>query len=290
LASRPTWSGALDINAFLKAHVSFTKGTEDYRGREGLVELCACHQKPFERTTVCVEGFTRLTDKMTKAGETDGTTTAVKGVSKDEDSWVALKDETLKAIEAAGTSDTISIAAMRPMAQIPLERTSGLYYVTPDKKVKGSKKAVDLLYEALVQSEKVALAKWAPRGREMLVVIRPLKEAETLIASVLLFDSEVRDPAPYTLTERDVSKDEVDLAIQLLERLPGEFDIAAARDEAVAVRQAAIDAARAGKPVPVKEPTPAEEAEPDLMAQLRAALDAAPAADDEHAQLVAANN
>jgi DNA end-binding protein Ku len=288
LASRPTWSGALHINAFLQAQISLVKGTEDYRGREGLVELCACHQKPFKRNSVCVEGFTRLTQQMEKDGETDSTTTVVKGVSNGEDSWVALDDDTLAAIEAAGTSDTIAIAALLDPENVPLERTSGMYYITHNKKVKGSKQAVDLLYEALETTGKVAVAKWAPRGREMLVVIRPI--GERLIASVLLFESEVRDATPYTITARTVSKEETDLAVQLLERLPGKFDFAAAVDEAVGVRQQAIEAACAGKPVPVKQATPATESAPDLMAQLRAALDATPAPDGEQVPLAAAAN
>jgi non-homologous end joining protein Ku len=288
LASRPTWSGLLHINAFLEAHISLVKGTEDYRGREGLVEVCACHQKPFKRSAVCVEGFTRLTQQMEKGGETDGTTPAVKSVPNGEDSWVVLDDDTIAAIEGAGTSDTITIAAMMDPESVPLERTSGMYYVIPNKKVKGSSKAVELLYEVLTKTGKIVVAKWAPRGREMLVAIRPVDEK--LIASVLLFEPEIRDAAPYTLTARTVSAEETELAVQLLERLPSRFDFAAAVDEAVGVRQQAIEAARAGKPVPVKAPTPSTESAPDLMAQLRAALDATPAPDAEQVPLAAAAN
>jgi len=290
LANRPTWSGALHINAFLEAHISLTKGTEDYRGREGLVELCACHKKPFKRSAVCVEGFTRLTQEMEKEGQTDNTTAGIKGVPNGEDTWVALDDDTIAAIEAAGTKDTITIAAILNPEQIPLERTGGMYYVTPDKKVKGSNKAVELLYDTLVQSVKMAVAKWAPRGREMLVVIRPNEDEETLIASPLLFEAEIRDSVPYRLASRNVSPEEIDLATQLLERLPGEFDFAAATDEAVPVRQEAIDAARNGKDVPVKAPTPAANtATPDMMAALRAALDATPGEGEQTAVLAASN-
>lgn len=289
MAPRPTWSGALHLNAFLQAHVSLTKGTEDYRGKEGLTELCACHHKPFERKTVCVEGFTRLTQEMEKAGETDGTTTVVKGVPDGNDGYVVLDDDKLHAIEKAGTSDTITIAAVLDPEQVPLERTSGLYYLSPDKKVKGSKKAVDLLHDALEQAGKIAVAKWAPRGREMLLVIRPVNER--LLANVLLFESEVRDSTPYTLTDRQVAQQEIDLAIQLLGQLPSEFDFQSAADEAVAVRQQAIDAARNGTPIPTQAPAQPSQAEPDLMATLRAAVEAgASASSDTDGQLVAANN
>jgi len=269
--------------------VSLTKGTEDYRGKEGLTELCACHHKPFERKTVCVEGFTRLTQEMEKAGETDGTTTVVKGVPDGNDGYVVLDDDKLHAIEKAGTSDTITIAAVLDPEQVPLERTSGLYYLSPDKKVKGSKKAVDLLHDALEQAGKIAVAKWAPRGREMLLVIRPVNER--LLANVLLFESEVRDSTPYTLTDRQVAQQEIDLAIQLLGQLPSEFDFQSASDEAVAVRQQAIDAARTGTPIPTQAPAQPTQTEPDLMATLRAAVEAGNATSDQpNGQLVAANN
>ncbi len=174
--------------------------------------------------------------------------------------------------------------------QIPLERTTGLYYVTHDKKVKGSKKAVDLVYGALEQAGKMAVARWAPRGREMLVVIRPIDGR--LVASVLLFESEIRDATPHTLSDREVSPDEIALAIQLLGQLPSEFNFASAEDEAVAVRQQAIAAARDGEPIPTQAPAQPTQAEPDnLMAVLRAAVEAGSAASGEtDGQLVASSN
>jgi DNA end-binding protein Ku len=288
MALRPTWSGALQINGPLQAHVALTKGTESYRGKEGLTELCSCHQKPFRRKTVCVEGFTRLTAEMEKAGETDGTTTMVKGVPNEEDGdYTVLSEEQLHAIENAGTSDTITIAAILNPDEIPVERTSGFYYITHNKKVKGSRRTVRLLYEALAKPRKIAVARWAPKGREMLIVIRPLDRR--LVASVVLYESEVRDHTPFELDpEIEVAPEEVDLAVQLLQRLPSEFDFDSAGDRAVAVRQQAIEAARTGNPIPTQAPAKPTEEEPDLMSVLRAAVQAAPAADER--ELAAAAN
>ena len=289
MAPRPTWSGALQINGPLQAHVSLTKGTESYRGKEGLTELCSCHQKPFTRKTVCVEGFTRLTAEMEKAGETDGTTNMVKGVltGEDEETYTALSEEQLQAIENAGTSDTITIAAILNPEEIPIERTSGFYYLTHNKKVKGSKRTVKLLHQSLAKPGKIAVARWAPKGREMLIVIRPLDNR--LVASVVLYESEVRDHTPFELDpEIEVAPEEVDLAVQLLARLPSEFDFDSAADRAVAVRQQAIEAARQGKPIPTQAPAKPAEEEPDLMSVLRAAVEAGPAADER--ELAAAAN
>lgn len=290
MAPRPTWSGALQINGPLQAHVSLTKGTESYRGKEGLTELCSCHQKPFTRKTVCVEGFTRLTAEMEKAGETDGTTTMVKGIptgDDDDPDYTVLSEEQMQAIENAGTSDTITIAAILNPEDIPIERTSGFYFITHNKKVKGSKRTVKLLYEALAKPRKIAVAQWAPKGREMLIVIRPLENR--LVASVVLYESEVRDHTPYELDpEIEAAPEEIDLAVQLLERLPSEFDFDSAVDRAVAVRQQAIDAARAGKPIPTQATAKPAEEEPDLMSVLRAAVQSGPAADER--ELAAAAN
>jgi DNA end-binding protein Ku len=226
---------------------------------------------------------------MEKAGETDGTTNMVKGVltGEDEETYTALSEEQLQAIEIAGTSDTITIAAILNPEEIPIERTSGFYYLTHNKKVKGSKRTVKLLHQSLAKPGKIAVARWAPKGREMLIVIRPLDNR--LVASVVLYESEVRDHTPFELDpEIEVAPEEVDLAVQLLARLPSEFDFDSAADRAVAVRQQAIEAAREGKPIPTQAPAKPAEEEPDLMSVLRAAVEAGPAADER--ELAAAAN
>jgi Ku protein len=278
LAGRSTWSGAIHF-ALLDAHISLTKATEKYRGRESLKEVCACHHKPFVRKTVCVEGFTRRTQATESADEADAMTDAVKGVPDGDGGYAEVNGEVLTAIEAAGTSHSLTVAAILAPWQVPHERTREMFYITPNKNVPGSKRNVDLLYDVLARGEKVAVTKWAPSGREMLLVIRPVENR--LVASVLRFEAEVRDPAPFELVERETSPEEIELATQLLDTLPTKFDFVGARDESVEVRQQAIEAARKGEKVPTRPAPSVAEPEQDLMATLRAALAAsAPAAAD----------
>lgn len=275
--AKSIWSGALRINSLLQAQVSISKGSESYRGKEDLKEVCECCQLPFTRETVCDAGHRRLTDAMRKAKDTDNTTEAVKGVETDTDEYAVLDPAQLEAIANAGTSDTIALEAVIDAADAPMERTYGLYYIQPDKKVKGAEAVLAVFFAALERSGKVAIGKWAPRGREHLVVIHP--EDGALVLSALMYESEVRPPDEACLLSLDdVADPEVDVAIQLLEGLPDEFDFQSATDAAVAVRQDAIEAARNGEPIPKREPDSKPEVVPDLMAALQAATKGTPVA------------
>lgn len=281
MALKAMWSGVLEVNTLFKLHVSICKGSEAYRGKDQLQELCACCHEPFKRKTECEKGRIRLTETMEKSGETENTTEAVKGVANG-DEYVVLDDEALEAIAAAGTSDGMAVASVIDIDRVLTERNNGLYYLRPDEKVKRSKGAVEVLFAALERDRKAIITKWAPRGREMLVAIYPKDGA--LVMNSIMFDSEIRSPDEKCLIgTAGVSDAEIDAACQVLATLPSEFDFAAAEDEAVAVRRAAIEAARNGEPIPVREPSRETEAAPDLMAALIAATKGAPVVKDRRA-------
>lgn len=219
MALKGMWSGVLVVNTLFKVHVAVCKGSEPYRGKDQLTELCDCCHEPFKRTTVCEKGRTRLTEEMTKAGETENTTEAVKGV-KDGEKYVVLKEAALESIAAAGTSDGMTVAAVIDVNDVPAERTSGLYYLRPDDKVKRSKEGVETLFGALESERRAIIAKWAPRGREMLVAIYAKDGA--LVMTAVMFDSEVRPPDEKCLIGTDaVPEQAIAAAGQVLATLPG---------------------------------------------------------------------
>ena len=282
MALRSMWSGALRINSLLQAQVAICKGSESYRGKEELRELCECHHQPFTRQAICEGGRRRLTEEMQKSADTKNTTKAVKGVETDDDKYVVLDQNALEAIAKAGTSDTIELAAVLDAEHVPMQRTSGIYYIRPDKKVKGAAAVLAVFFAALQRSGKIAVGKWAPRGREQLVAIYPAGGA--LVLNVLAYESEVREPDEACQIATDVvSEPEIDVASQLLDALPDQFDFRSAEDNSVLVRQQAIEAARKGEPLPTSEPTSQPEAVPDLMAALQAATKATPAVKAEQA-------
>jgi DNA end-binding protein Ku len=281
MALKGMWSGVLEVNSLFKVHVAVCKGSESYRGKDQLTELCGCCHKPFTRTTVCEKGRTRLTDAMTAAGQTENTTPAVKGVA-DGETYVVLDDAALESIAAAGTSEAMAVAAVIDVDDVPKERSNGLYYLRPDDKVKRSKEGVEVLFGALENQRKAIITKWAPRGREMLVAIYAKDGA--LVMTSIMFASEVRAPDEKCLIGSDAVSDQATAAAgQVLATLPGEFDFATAADDAVEVRQQAIEAARKGEPIPVKEPSTGCEAVPDLMAALLEAQKGVPVVKDKRA-------
>lgn len=256
-------------------HVSVCKATEEYRGKDQLRELCSCCQKPFKRQSVCEAGRVRLTEEMRNNDETDNTTEMVKGVEDDGEECAVLDDAKLKLIAQAGTSDAMAVAAVVDVTDVPKERGNGIYYLRPNAKVKKSEKAVEVLCAVLERHGKAVVTKWAPRGRELLVAIYP--KGGALVMQGLMYEPEVRAPDERCLIGAEgVSDTEIEIAAQVLDGLPGEFDFAAAEDEAVLARQEAIEAARNDEPIPTKETVAATEAVPDLMAALLAATKGSP--------------
>jgi DNA end-binding protein Ku len=87
------------------------------------------------------------------------------------------------------------------------------YYLAPDK---GAAKAYRLLAEALSRSGRAALARYAARGKQYLVLIRP--RDGRLVMQQLLYADEVRSIAEVPVDEAEVREPEVQLALKLVEQ------------------------------------------------------------------------
>ena len=74
---------------------------------------------------------------------------------------------------AEETSQTIEIEEFVPLAKVDPIYFEGAYYLGPDK---GGEKAYKLLAEAMRQTGRCALAKWAARGKRYLVLLRARRQ------------------------------------------------------------------------------------------------------------------
>jgi DNA end-binding protein Ku len=92
-----------------------------------------------------------------------------KGFEFSKNQSVLFSDEELKAIEAPKT-DGIEITEFVLADQVEPVYLDKSYYLGPDK---GGARAYRLLSAALREAGRVAIAKYATRGRQHLVVIRP---------------------------------------------------------------------------------------------------------------------
>ncbi|GGT33256.1 non-homologous end joining protein Ku [Streptomyces purpureus] len=186
---------------------------------------------------------------------------------------IPITDEDLAALPLP-TAKTIEIVAFVPAGEIDPLQMDAAYYLAANGVP--AAKPYTLLREALKRSDKVAIAKFALRGRERLGMLRVVDEVIAMHG--LLWPDEIRAPegvAPETrVTVRDA---ELDLADALMDTL-GDVDLDSLHDDYREAVEAMIAAkAEGGGAVTPEAP---EEAEPggkviDLMAALESSVRAA---------------
>jgi DNA end-binding protein Ku len=133
------------------------------------------------------------------------------------------------------------------------------------------------LARALRDTKRCALGRWAARGKQYIVMIRPVDDG--LAMQQLLYAAEVRSIKDIYIPKTEVRDAELKLAQQLIEQQAAErFDPTAYTDEVRARIQAAIDKkVEQGQEIALAEaPQPAGQVI-DLMEALRASLEKKPA-------------
>jgi DNA end-binding protein Ku len=160
---------------------------------------------------------------------------------------------------------------------VPLEQVDPIYfaksyYLEPDRT---GTKPYALLRDALEESGRVALVKVALRQRETLATLR-VRDG-VFVLETMLWPDEVRKP-DFGFLDEDISvrPQELAMAGSLIETLAGDFDPSQYTDGYREALQAVIDAKVAGREVVApSEPEGSGGAVLDLMAALRASVDAA---------------
>src|SRR5262245_15975362 len=201
----------------------------------------------------------------------------VKGYEFSKDQYVMFSPEELKALEETGTH-TADIVEFVPLKTVDPVYFDKAYYLGPDK---GGAKPYALLARALRESGRCALGRWAARGKQYIVMIRPLDTGlvEGLVMQQLLYAGEVRSINDVDIPKTEVKPAELKLAQQLIEQqATDKFDPASYTDDGRWRIEAAIQ-----KKVEGQEITMAEEPQQgaqviDLMEALKASLEKKPAA------------
>jgi DNA end-binding protein Ku len=200
----------------------------------------------------------------------------VKGYEFAKDQYVTFTPEELKALEEAGTHSA-DITEFVPIESIDPVFFDKAYYLAPDK---GGAKPYALLAKALRESGRCALGRWAARGKQYIVMIRPVDD-DGLVMQQLLYAAEVRSIRDIDIPKTDVKDAELKLAQQLISQLASEtFDPAGYTDEVRARIEAAVQKKVEGQEITMTEAPEGGAQVIDLMEALRASLDkkaAAPA-------------
>ena len=190
----------------------------------------------------------------------------VKGYEFSKDQYVTFTEDELKAM-AEESQKAIEITEFVPAAAVDAVYFDGAYYLGPDK---GGEKAYRLLGEAMKQTGRVALAKWAARGKQYLVMIRP--SGKGLVMQQLLYADEVRPIEEVPIEDAELSEAELKLAVQLVEQIArDEFHPESYEDEVRKRYQEAIQRKVEGQEITAAPQAPKAQII-DLMEALKASL------------------
>jgi DNA end-binding protein Ku len=194
-----------------------------------------------------------------------------KAYEESDGSMIPITEEDLQQLPLP-TAKTIEIVAFVPNERIdPMQMESAYYLAAGGAQ---AAKPYTLLREALKRSKKVAIAKFALRGRERLGMLRVVDEA--IVMHGLLWPDEIRRPegvAPEgNVTVRD---QELDLADALMDTL-GEVDLDELHDEYREAVEEMVAAKASGQEAPALPEAPEGGGKVlDLMAALENSVRAA---------------
>jgi len=167
-----------------------------------------------------------------------------KGYEFAKDQYVMFSPEELKALEDE-TTHSIDITEFVPIESIDPVYFNGTYFLAPDK---GGVKPYSLLTVALKDARQCAVGRWTSRGKEHIIVLRPLDGG--LAMHQLHFKAEVRTMKELGIELVSVAAPELKLANQLIGQLASKkFDPNDFVDEHRARVEAAIQRKVEGKEV-----------------------------------------
>jgi DNA end-binding protein Ku len=194
----------------------------------------------------------------------------VKGYEFAKGEYVMFSPNEIKALEEAHSA-AIDIGQVVPLDSVDPVYFAGTYYLAPDK---GGAKPYTLLAMSLRKARQCAVGRWVSRGKEHIVIIRPVEDG--LALHQLHFEAEVRSFDDLGVKPAKVSDAEMKLAEQLMEHLKAkQFEPSKYVDEFKGRVRAAIKEKVKGHEVSLaSEPAKASTGNViDLMAALRASLE-----------------
>jgi DNA end-binding protein Ku len=193
----------------------------------------------------------------------------IKGYEFAKDQYVTFTPEELKSLEEKATQ-SIDIDSFVPLSAIDPIYFERPYYLGPEK---GGDKAYLLLAEAMRETGRAALARYAARGKQYLVMLRPSPDGRALILQELLYADEVRPMSEVPLPEGEAREAELKLAKQLIDQIASEtFEPSKYHDEVRERIQADIERKVQGHDISESAPAPEPARIIDLMAALKASL------------------
>ena len=264
---RTIWSGAISFG-LVSIPIRVASATENHS-----IQFHQYHLEDMGR--VRVRKICDLEDREIPQSEIG------KGYEYAKDQVVAISDAELQDLPLP-TAKAIEIQAFVPLESIDPIRIAEGYYLVPDGAV--AAKPYKLLRQALGRSSKVAIAKYAWSGRERLGLLRLRDDA--IVLHAMRWPDEVRDPAAVDPPHEEISEEEIEQALALIDRMTQDDlegpEFSDAYTDALAK---VIEAKREEKPLP-EAPEPEQSGQVlDLMAALNESVQQAKASRSEDADV-----
>jgi DNA end-binding protein Ku len=154
----------------------------------------------------------------------------VKGYEYGDNNYVLLSEGEFERASVEMTR-SIDIEQFVDVSEIDIRYFDRPYILVPDKK---GEKGYVLLREAISKTGKAGIARVVIRARQHLAAL--IARGDALMLELLRFDQELRSLSDFDLPGHDlrkykVSKQETDLATQLIEGMSGDWDPSAYQDE-----------------------------------------------------------
>jgi DNA end-binding protein Ku len=137
----------------------------------------------------------------------------VKGYEYAKGQYVLFSEEELKALTPEATN-AIEITEFVPLDEVDPIYFEKSFYLGPDR---GGDRPYRLLAEAMKQTGRAALARYAARGKDQLVLLRPFEGG--LIMQQLRYADEIRPFSEVPLSPAEIKEPELKLAVQLIDQI-----------------------------------------------------------------------
>jgi DNA end-binding protein Ku len=214
-------------------------------------------------------GRIRYKRTCTVCGEVVEYADIVKGYETEDGELITLDEADLDSLPVASGHE-IDVVEFVPADQIDPLLFDKSYYLEPETK---AAKPYALLREALAETDRMAVVRFALRQRESLALLRV--RDKTIVLQTMLWPDEVREP-DFDILEQDIElrPQERQMAASLIESMGADFDPTEFHDE---YRDAVVELIESKKEHGDTKPAPVEqkrEDEGDSMTDLLSALQA----------------
>lgn len=192
----------------------------------------------------------------------------VKGYEFAKGQFVTFTEQELKALQEKA-SPSIEITEFVPLSEVDPLYYEKSYYLGPET---GGEKAYRLLAAAMEKTGRCAIAKYAARGKQYIVLLRPFERG--IVMQQLYYNNELRKFDQVPLGDDITLKDaELDLAVQLIDQIAADKFNADAYEDDVRIRvRAAIDQKIEGQEITATLEEAPKAQIVDLMEALKASL------------------